>query len=253
MNPALIGLIVFACTLTGAFAGMWLHKRLPEHHVSSESRDAVKLCVGMIATMSALVLGLVTASAKSHYDAVSAAVSNTAIDVLTLDRLLARYGPDTREIRTDLKRAVAIRVDRLWPQDRSGAADLDPSRPAPDLEAIPDRIRGLTPRGEIQQSLQSRAVDLCEATLRTRWMSSSEVESSVPLPFVAILLFWLTITFSIFGVLAPGNATVRTVFLVCALSVGIAVFLILELDDPFHGTMKVGAGPMRYAVAHLNQ
>ncbi len=113
MNPALVGLIVFVCTLAGALVGMRLRTRLPDHHFSGESRDTVKLCVGLVATMTALVLGLVTASAKEHFDTLNTAVNHTAVDLLTLDRLLARYGPETREIRLDLQRAVALRIDKL--------------------------------------------------------------------------------------------------------------------------------------------
>jgi hypothetical protein len=252
VNPALIGVIVFAFTITASLVGMRLRKVLPEHHVNTESRDAVKLCVGLIATMTALVLGLVTASAKSHFDSVNAAVNHTAVEVLTLDRLLERYGPETREIRADLQRAVQRRVDSLWPQNRIRPGELDPVRSAPEFEVLPDRIRRLAPRDENQQSLRSRAADLCEGLLEVRWLASADVESSVPLPFVVILLFWLTITFAIFGLLSPANATIRTVFVVCALSVGSAVFLILELDGPFHGLLRVPAGPMRFALAHLN-
>ena len=140
MNPALIGVFVFASTLGAALAGMSLRKRLPEHHLNSESKDSVKLCVGLIATMTALVLGLVTASAKSHFDEVSSAVNHTAVDVLTLDRLLGRYGPETREIREILQRAVAVRVDQVWPHDPLRPSVLDPGRAGPGLEAFPDRI-----------------------------------------------------------------------------------------------------------------
>lgn len=253
MNPALIGMIVFAFTITASLVGMRLRKVLPEHHVNTESRDAVKLCVGLIATMTALVLGLVTASAKSHFDSVNAAVGHAAVEILTLDRLLARYGPETREIRAALKDAVALRIDMIWPQDSSRKADLDPIRVRLGIEAIPDRIRGLTPADEKQKSVQARAADLSEGLLQMRWLASAEVESSIPVAFLATLVCWLTITFGIFGLLAPGNATVRTVFFVCALSVGSAVFLILELDSPFDGLTRVHGAPMRYALAHLNQ
>ncbi len=232
---------------------MRFRKKLPDTHVATESRDAVKLCVGLIATMTALVLGLVTASAKSHFDSVTAAVNHTAVDILTLDRLLARYGPETLEIRLALKEAISLRAGMIWPQDATRKADLDPSRARAELEAIPQKIRALPAADENQTYLRSRAADLCEALLQTRWLASAEVESSIPLLFVATLLCWLTITFTIFGLLSPGNATVRTVFLVCALSVGSAVFLILEMDSPFHGVMKVRGGPIHFALAHMNQ
>ncbi|HQR65836.1 MAG TPA: DUF4239 domain-containing protein, partial [Thermoanaerobaculia bacterium] len=221
--------------------------------VGSESRDAVKLCIGLVATMTALVLGLVTASAKSHFDSVSATVRHTAQDLLTLDRLLARYGPETAGIRGVLKSAVAVRTEAIWPQDGSRQAVLDAPAASTELEAIPDMIRRLAPADERQRDLKKRAEDLGEKLLQLRWLASGEVESSIPVVFIGTLVCWLTITFTVFGLVAPGNRTVRAVFLVSALSVGSAVFLILEMDTPFHGLMKVHVGPMRYALSHLNQ
>ena len=142
MKPAIVGMIVFVCTFGGALVGNWLRTTLPEHHLNDESRDTVKLGTGLIATMTALVLGLVTASAKSSFDAVNTAVKNTAMDILTLDRLLARYGPETGEIRGALQHAVASRIDMIWPQSSSEPARLEPSVEASGVEGLADAIRG---------------------------------------------------------------------------------------------------------------
>jgi len=253
MDPTLVGMIVFACTLGGALIGNWLRTTLPEHHLNDESRDTVKLGIGLIATMTALVLGLVTASAKSSFDAVDTAVKHTAMDILTLDRLLARYGPETGEIRGALQHALASRIDMIWPQSSSRPAPLEPSVAASGVEGLADAIRGLTPGDDSQRSLQSRALDLAEALLQVRWLVFAGGGTSVPLPFLVVLLFWLTITFASFGLFAPRNAMVLAVLFVCAVSVGSAVFLILELDGPFDGLLRVSADPLRYAHAHLNQ
>jgi hypothetical protein len=253
MNPTLVGMIVFACTLGGVLLGMWLRTTLPEHHLNNESRDTVRLGAGLIATMTALVLGLVTASAKSSFDNVNTAVKQTAVDILTLDRILARYGPDTREIRGSLQDVVASRVDMIWPQESSRPAQLDPLGMAATVEGLSDRIRALTPRDDSQRSLQPRALELVESLLRARWTTFGGGGSSVPLPFLVVLLFWLTITFASFGLFAPRNVMVFGVLFVCALSVGGAVFLIAEMDGPFDGMLKVSAEPLRYTIAHLNQ
>ena len=114
-------------------------------------------------------------------------------------------------------------------------------------------IRRLTPRDDYQRSLQSRALENAEALLQTRWLLVAGPGASVPLPFLVVLLFWLTATFMSFGLAAPRNATVLAVLFVCALSVGSAVFLILEMDGPFDGWLKVSADPLRHAHALLNQ
>jgi hypothetical protein len=255
VNPTVIGLVVFTCTLGGALLGMWLRKVLPEHHLDAESRDTIKVGVGLIATMTALVLGLVTASAKSSYDAVDTGVKHAAMDILTLDRVLARYGSETGEIRKGLKHVVGERIDTIWPQGSSKPASLDPLRTgaASRAEGLADAIRGLQPRDDSQRALKSRALDLTEAMLQTRWLAIAATGSSVPVPFLVILLFWLTFTFASFGLFAPRNITVVTVLLVCGLSVASAVFLVMEMDAPFDGLLQVSADPLRDAHAHLNQ
>ena len=255
MNPTVVGMVVFACTLGGALVGHWLRTTLPEHYLDDESKDTVKLGIGLVATMTALVLGLVTASAKSSFDAVDTAVKRTAMDILAVDRLLARYGSETGELRGALQHAIADRIDMIWPQSSSQPAHWDPIRSgaASAAEGLADGIRGLVPRNDSQRSLQSRALDLAESMLEARWGLFAVGGTSVPLPFLVVLLFWLTITFASFGLLAPRNAMVFAVLFVCAMSVGSAVFLILELDGPFDGLLRVSAAPMRYAHAHLNE
>ncbi len=255
MNPTIVGIIVFACTFGGFLLGMWLQKTLPGHHLDAESKDTVKVGIGLIATMTALVLGLVTASAKSSYDDVNSAVKKSAVDVLTLDRVLARYGSETEEIRKGLQRFLGARIDMVWPQGSSKPANLDPIRSGTGTEAekLVGAIRALKPRDDSQRALQSRALDMAEALLQARWVVLATIGTSVPVPFLAILLFWLTITFASFGVFAPRNATVLTVLFVCALSVSLAVFLVLEMDAPFDGLLKISADPLRYAYTHLNQ
>jgi hypothetical protein len=252
VNASVVGIIVFACTFAGALLGMWLRTVLPERYFDTESRDTVKVGIGLIATMTALVLGLVTASAKSSFDDVNTAVKQFAAQLLSLDRTLARYGPETGEIRKGLKRAVGARIDMIWPQDASKPGDLDPMS-APGVEGLAHAIRSLKPQDDSQRALQARSLDLAEALLQARWLLIAGTGPSVPLPFLAVLLFWLTITFASFGLFAPRNAMVVTVLFVCALSVGSAVFLVLEMDGPFDGLLKVSADPLRSAHAHLNQ
>ena len=255
MNPTIVGMIVVACTFGGALVGMWLRTVLPAHHLDAESRDVVKVGIGLVATMTALVLGLVTASAKSAFDAMDAAVKTTAVEVLTLDRLLARYGAETGAIRQGLQRAIGARVDMIWPQDAAKPATLDPMRSGTgaQTEGLATAIRALTPRDDAQRALQARALDLAEALLQARWLVLAGTEASVPVPFLVILVFWLTMTFASFGLFAPRHATVLVVLFVCALSVGSAVFLVLEMDTPFDGVLKISAEPFRYTLAHLNQ
>src|SRR5262249_42709210 len=125
MTPTVIGTLVFLCTFGGALGGLWLRAALPDHHLSNDSKDTVKVGIGLIATMTALVLGLVTASAKSAFDALNTAVQHTAADVLALDRTLARYGPESKAVRETLAQVIAQRLEMTWPQHSSHVTRLD--------------------------------------------------------------------------------------------------------------------------------
>jgi hypothetical protein len=232
---------------------MRLRSALPEHHFNDESKETVKLGTGLIATMTALVLGLMTASAKSSFDAQNKLLQEAAADILTLDRTLARYGPDTKEIRDSIRRLVAGRLDDIWPADGSRTVRIDPSTVAPEVERIADQIRALTPLNEAQWRLQRRALDIQEELLKSRWLMAGGINATILTPFLVALAFWLTITFMSFGLFAPRNATVIAIIFLCALSVSSVIFLILEMDTPFEGVIKVSDVPVRYALSHLGQ
>lgn len=254
MKPLWIGTIVFVCTLGGALFGMWLRATLPAEHLRDESRDTVRLGIGLVATLTALVLGLMTASAKSSFDTLNTSIKNMAADVIATDRLLARYGPETKDIRDTLKRVVAYRIDEVWGRDSSQSAPkLDVNKESETGEWVVDQIRALTPSTAAQRSLQSRASDQAETVLRARWVALGELGTSIPWPFLIVLVFWLTITFTSFGLQAPANATVLAVLLLCALSVAGAVFLTLEMDGPYDGLIQVSPDPVRFALSRLGQ
>ena len=255
MNPTRIGIIVFAFAFGGVLLGMWLRSALPKQHLDTESRDTIKVGIGLIATMSALVLGLVTASAKNAFDSVDHAVRESAMQVLALDRVLARYGPETGPIRAGLKQALGHRIDMIWPQEGARPVNLDPTSggAASRVEGLADAIRSLSPRDDAQRALQTRAVDLAESALQARWLVFAGTEVSVPTPFLVVLLFWLTVTFASFGLFAPRNGTVIAVLFVCAMSIGGALFLVLEMDGPFDGLLKVSPGPLKFAYTHINR
>jgi hypothetical protein len=192
VNPIAIGTLVFVCTFGGVLVGMRLRATLPKTHLDGDSRDTVKVGIGLIATMTALVLGLVTASVKSSFDALDTTIKRVAVEVLTLDRILARYGPETGEIRAAMRHALALRIDTIWGQDSSRPAQPDPSELMRGAEGIAGRIQGLSPQNDTQRRLRSRALDLSEAVLEARWRAFGTGSSSVPVLFLVILLFWLT-------------------------------------------------------------
>jgi hypothetical protein len=251
--PTEIALIVFACVFGGALLGMFLRVLLPEHHLSEETKDVIKLGMGLIATMTALVLGLMIATAKSSYDTQDEAVKHTAAKVLLLDRMLSNYGPETKEARELLRRTVASRLEAIWPENRSQHARLDAPEAVFTDRGIETRILQLSPQNDAQRWLQTQALRIGRDIMETRWLVLGSLGSSIPVPFLVVVVFWLTIIFASFGLFAPRNATVVAVLFLCAVSVAGSTFLILEMERPFEGVMKISSAPLRYTLSHLGQ
>jgi hypothetical protein len=253
VNAIIIAGITFVCAFGGAIAGTYIRSMLPEAHLSKESQDVVKLGMGLVATMTALLLGLVTAAARSTFDSQDAAMRNSAANLLSLDRLMARYGSETAPARDLLKRAVAARIEQIWPSDGSTAKPLDSKQTTPAAEEIVHRLLDLSPRNDGQRWIQSRALSLSEDILKTRWLLLASAGSTIPRPFLIVVIFWLGVTFGSFGLYAPRNMTVMAVLFVSALSVAAAVFLVLELDGPFDGLIKISSVPLRFTLENLGQ
>jgi len=213
----------------------------------------MRLVMGLVATMTALLLGLVTASARSSFDSQDAAMRTNATNILTLDRLLARYGPETRSTRDLIRKAVAFRIETTWPSDGSAGSGLAQAQDTPAVEEVENQILQLAPATDAQRWFKSEALRLTEDVIKARWRALGSQEGSVPLLFLTVVIFWLTVTFVSFGLYAPANASVIIVLLVSALSVAAAVFLTLELDDPFEGLITISSGPMRFVLTQLGQ
>ena len=233
MSSTTISLIVLACVFGGALLGILLHAVLPQHHLSSESKDIVKLGMGLVGTMSALVLGLLVASAKGSYDAQSAELTQMSANIALLDRVLAHYGPETKETRDLLRGFVARILDQMWSKDETGASPVAPT--AAGGEILYEKMQGLSPKNDTQRSLQGQALSMAMDLGKTRWLMYEQATTSVSTPLLVVLVLWLTVIFISFGLFAPCNATVVASLFVSALSVSGAIFLILEMYTPYGG------------------
>jgi len=250
-NSTVVSLLVFTCVFGGALFGLFLHGALPQHHFTPDSKDVIKLGMGLVATMSALVLGLLVASAKNLYDAQSGALTSMSAKVVLLDRILAHYGPETAEARSHLRVSIAQILERMWPKGRASRAHLE--APETDNERLIDQIQKLAPKDDAQRSLKSQALDILLGLGQTRWLWFTQGVTSISLPMLIMLVFWLTTLFISFGLLAPSNATVICILSVSALSVSGAIFLILELYTPYKGVIQISSAPLRAALTQLGK
>ena len=254
MSALATAAIIFACVFGSALVGMMLCSALPEHHLSGESRDVVKTGMGLVATMAALVLGLLVASAKSAYDAQKDGLDELAANITLLDNVLEQYGAQAREPRESLRRVVTAAVERLWPADGSRVGTLGPAQTMAGGRSLYSQILALSPTNGAQSALQSQALQIATGLGHERLLliaHRASVSSSVV--FLVVLSFWLVVLFGSFGLFAPRNPLVVAALMVSALSVAGAIYLTLELAQPFGGLMSISGAPLRNALAHLGE
>jgi type II secretory pathway pseudopilin PulG len=252
MSAVVIAAVVFACVFGGALFGMFLGAVLPKHHLSSDARDVIKVAMAMIATLAALVLGLLTASAKSSLDEKESELRSAAAQIVLLDRTMAEYGAETQEARDLLKQTVVARISQIWPEENAKVTPGAIGRGS-GIEAIQRKLLDLSPQTDAQRWLQSTALQISGSIAAERWAVLQQIGSSIQWPFMAILVFWLAIIFASFGLFAPRNASVTIALLLAALSVAGSVYLILEMDQPYSGLIKISSAPLRVALQQLGQ
>ena len=171
--------------------------------------------------------------------------------VVFLDRVLAHYGPETKEAREVLRRSVVRFLDQMWPNDRTSASGTEPGSAG--AEVLVDKIQELSPKNDAQRTIQAQAFSIVMTLAQTRWLIYEQNVTSVSMPLLMVLTFWITALFISFGLFAPFNATTVVSLLVSALSVSGAIFLILEMYMPYKGLIQVSNAPLRAALAQLGK
>jgi Protein of unknown function (DUF4239) len=251
LTPIAVSSIAFAVILGGAFSGTFLRNALPGRHLADDAKDIVWLGTGLIGTIAALVLGLLIASAKGSYDTQSSQVQHITADVVLLDRLLAQYGPEAHPIRELLRQAMDPLVERIWRENSALTAKDSPFAATAASEEAFAKIGELAAQTEAQHSLKARAIQLSTDLAQTRLLLFEQAGKSIPTPFLAILVFWLAIIFASFSLFARLNPTLVVALTVFALSAAAALFLILEMGEPFAGLMQISSAPLRNALAPI--
>jgi hypothetical protein len=249
MSALALSCLIFVLTLGGILLGTFLRRALPDHHLSKDSQDVVRLGVGLIATLAALVLGLLIAAAKSSFDTQSTQVTQITADIILLDNLLAQYGPEARPIRQQMRSVIGPFADRLWREKQVSSAT--PFEVNASAEQLYLAIQALSPQNDLQRSLQARAAQISNELAQIRLLLFAESDNVVPAPFITILVLWLIIIFASFSLFSALNVTVFTCLSLFALSASCAIFLILELSQPFSGLMMISSAPLRHALGPL--
>ena len=251
MSSIAVSLVVFVALIGGVLLGALIRNLGHSSKLDEPSREVIKLGTGLLGTLAALVLGLLIASAKGSYDTQVSQVRKLTGDVVLLDLILAQYGPEAHTARGRLRGALGEATDAIWRENSSTGATRGPFKTTAAGEDAFAKIQELEPQNDAQRAFKNRAVDVSTDLLRTRAFLFEQAGSAIPAPFLAVLVFWLAIIFMSFSLFARLNRTVIVVLLILALSVSGAIFLMLDLSEPFTGALRISSAPLRNALAPL--
>jgi hypothetical protein len=250
MSSTLSAAVVLACTFCGALLGVFIRGRLPENDLDHASEDTVKLILGLIATLTALVLGLLISSAHSAFVTQTGEVQRLGAQLIQIDRLLADFGEDGRPARQLLRKLVMADTNRTFRTDRTSAPSA-PFQVSSEGQQLFRQIASLSPTTNLQRFGQARMLDLLVTVGETRRLLAEQARGSLSSVLLLVLVAWLTLLFFGFGLFARLNRTVVVALFTGALSVAAAVFVIIEETHPYSGSMQVSRAPLRDALMQM--
>lgn len=251
MSALAISALAFAAMFGAALVGMRLRSSLPERYLSSESKEVVRLGAALIATMAAMLLGLLISSTRGSYEEKRGQVIRMTADLIELDILMKDYGPEGRAVRQVMRDAITPMIDGIWRARSEEFRSNADAVPDAGTETILGAIGDLVPQSDGQRARRERAIVVGLELAQIQFVLFSQPANAISLPFVAIIVLWLTFIFATFTLSAPGNPLIIVVLLVAALSAASAIFLILDLDRPFGGLMQIPSLPLRNALPSL--
>ncbi len=246
-----IGLISFVAIFGGALIGLFVRRRLPRHHLSSETQSAVTVSVAVIGTLSALVLGLMITAANSSFTRRSDEVRELSLQVIRIERNLRRYGTEAEDARAKLRAWATVKTQQLFPEKGQPVPSSETTVRM--LEGVQDALLALSPKDDRQKYLRTLCLTLSSTLIQARWSLEQRMGHSIPVPFLVLLIFWLAVVFASFGLFAPTNATTILALLLCSLAVAGGIVLIEELDNPLSGLIRLPSEPMRKALAEITR
>jgi hypothetical protein len=253
----------FLLMIASALTGWAVQRALSDRHRTRDNIESVRLVITMLVTFSALMLGLLTSSAKSRFDREADALSSYSVSLIELDQRMRQFGPETAPMRAALRTYVAAAIADTW-RDETPPTGTYPRFPANDPETVENRSLGallIDIEAQIdmlqftdarQRSIGPRLRLQIERVLDERWHVVASVKSTISWPFLAMLLFWMTIIFSTFGLSSPRSPTIYVTIFLCALLIASSLYLILDYDSPKTGFIHLFSMPLRNALAHID-
>jgi hypothetical protein len=251
MSSTVAFLASLASILIGAALGMVLKRALPAELLEGGSKEVIRLGAGFLSTLAALVIGLMIASAKNSYDSQDSKIRQLVTYAVVLDQMLTKFGTDAKAARTLLREIIPSATARIWQENISGKSGGSAFIVSETAERFYSAVEGLKPANAEQTSLKARIIQLTTEMGRTRLLVFTQNDNAIPVPFFIVLVFWLAVIFASFSLLAEPNLIVIASILLFAASVSSALFLIVDLSQPFEGLMQITNHHLRMALPKI--
>lgn len=245
MSPIEISLVILLIILSGTVLGMLIGPRLPSHHLSSETRTVIAASMAVLGTMSALMLGLLITSSGRLFATRNDEAVRVSADIVRLDQLLHRYGPEASVARASLQRYAAIKFAETFPAEAGKKSQMDNPTSIQMLDRTQDLILALRPGDDRQRWLSGQALQLTADVSEKRWLLLQQPTNTVPVPVLILIVFWLTLLFGSFGLVAPRNVTASIALFLCTAAASSGIAMVLVMDNLFIG---LSSAPLHHAL-----
>jgi hypothetical protein len=252
MANAYVSIAVGILTFGVGLLGLCLQRLLPERHMSSGSRDMIGAVMGLLSLLLALVLGTLVGSAYSFFASQKASVELLCAQSLELDLAFRQYGPETESLRKPLLSSMQEALDAIEGDSEAYRRHFQLGGYMSKLEKWNETLSSLAPHTPVQTQLISSMGASSQAFQKTRLLMSLELASSISWPLIGIVVSWAMLLFFGFGVMSRLNATSLGALAFGSFAVATAIFLILELNQPFSGLFRIPAASIEQAMAVLN-
>ncbi len=255
--------LLLGLLLAASAACHFILPRLPEHHRSRETLDMARLVSSLIVTFAALVLGLLIASVNTAFFNTGSNMNALAGSATRVDLCLRAFGAEADPLRVDLRRYVAGVLASTWPEEPAPpgstpvVTDAGAGFESRELGDILEHVQMGLLRLDPLDAIHGRTQALCSNTLATlldsRWKLIEEARSTISVPLYRVLALMLVTVFACFGLSTPRNSLSWLIVGLAAFTIAASVFVVLELDGPLDGLVKISSQSMRAALADLDR
>jgi hypothetical protein len=198
-------------------------------------------------------LGLLVASAKTNFDTTTSEVEQFATSLSLLDRDLVRLGPESATLRDSLRDFTTKMLALTWPTEQGASSPVRGGEAEQTLDNMQEQLRSSQSQtAQPQPASAASALQLLGELKRTTRLLALQQTIKTPRPFLAVVIFWLSMSYLSYAIFAPLNRTVIGAMIVSAFSVSIALNIIIDMDRPFVGLVKVSSTPVRQALDRMS-